>query len=281
MKGLVIIMKLRMAAVAALIVCSLCSCGENRDKVGSIYTPAPVTPRPTFDTTRYRTKEEITAKQDSDFVIADTQNTNSYPSVTSEYKRVILKDNEAEALARDEKQRLIEEEEKRQEEEWLEQQRLAEQAVAQAKERAVAALNQAAKVQPVNNSYTDDDSLRLKDYIPEGFSSKNYPYSLYSNDGRTYLGKITFDIYNESMTDSIYTANGSFGSADSATSIYNPNSIFGSADSMFSAFNENASAPPKIIDSKGNFVGYLTSNLRIKDGIDPQTLKSYVSDNNL
>lgn len=278
MKGLIFIMKLKMAAVAALMVCALCSCGGSRDKTGSIYTPAPVTPRPTFDTVKYRTKEEITAKQDEEFVIYDNFPKGSYPSRRDEYVPKIEVDNEALALAADEEKRLREEEKKRVQEEYEQQVELVKQAVHNAYEQAT----QPAKSESEDSSdswdYYDSGAMRTKDSIPDGFSSRNYPYSLYSFDGRTYLGKITTDVSDEN---SIWNTSGIYGSADSPLSIFNPNCIYGADDAIFSSFNENASSPPIIIDSKGNKIGKLTTNLRIEDGIDPNELKLYATDNNM
>lgn len=289
MKGLIQIMKLKLAAIAFLAVCALCGCSNTRDASSSFYTPTPVTPRPTFDTTYYRTKEEINAKQDSEFVIYDNVKTGGYPSHRQEYDPIVITNNEALAYEKDRENAAKEQARLRAE---------AEKAAAAAKRNnntssygssySSTPTYTSGNTTPSNSSIVINGSTptyneatpapRDESSIPEGFSSTNYPYSLYSFDGRTYLGKITADV---SDPESIWNNSGDYGSADSSTSIFNMYGIYGSSNSMFSAFNDYASAPPKIYDSRGNIVGLLTSNLSVQNGISPDTLKTYASDKKL
>jgi hypothetical protein len=102
------------------------------------------------------------------------------------------------------------------------------------------------------------------------------PHKLYSNDGKTYLGKLTTNEYD---TDSIYNEYGTYGSKYSTTSIMNDYGTYGSRYSSESAFNDLATDPPIILDKDGKSVGYLTTNTSIKDGISPIGLKQFLADN--
>jgi hypothetical protein len=94
--------------------------------------------------------------------------------------------------------------------------------------------------------------------------------SLYSSDGKTYLGKLSSNVYD---SDSIFNAYGIYGSKYSSTSIWNEYGIYGSKYSSTSAFNEYAIDPPKISDENGNIIGRLTTNSVITGAISPYGLK--------
>jgi hypothetical protein len=73
----------------------------------------------------------------------------------------------------------------------------------------------------------------------------------------TYLGCINC---NQLDKNSINNTNGVYGSKFSTTSIYNSNSEFGSKFSDKSPYNQFATHPPIVVNEKGNFLGYLTTN---------------------
>lgn len=93
--------------------------------------------------------------------------------------------------------------------------------------------------------------------IPYAFVTANYPLYLYSNDGRTFLGKLTTNKYDN---ESISYKYGDYGSKYSNTSIFYQYGDYGSKYSSESAFNSYASEPPIIVDSDGDFIAYLTEN---------------------
>lgn len=97
----------------------------------------------------------------------------------------------------------------------------------------------------------------------------NFELTLYGQDKeKTYLGKITSNIYD---VDSIFNEYGTYGSPYSIKSIYNEFGTFGGKFSMYSPFNELASKPP-IIYIGNEVVGYLTKNSTIKDGLSPDNI---------
>jgi hypothetical protein len=100
--------------------------------------------------------------------------------------------------------------------------------------------------------------------------------SLYSNDGKVFLGKITADEYD---SDSIYNEYGTYGSKYSTESIWNEYGDYGSKYSSKSAFNELATEPPIILDGKRTIVGYLTTNTTLKEAVSPIGLKEFLADN--
>jgi len=77
------------------------------------------------------------------------------------------------------------------------------------------------------------------------------------HNNNTYLGCINCNKYS---TDSVLNAYGNYGSPYSPTSIFNTYSEYGSSYSNYSPCNRYASNPPVIVDSNGNFYGYLTIN---------------------
>jgi hypothetical protein len=95
---------------------------------------------------------------------------------------------------------------------------------------------------------------------------------LYSNDGKTYLGKLTSDQYD---ADSIFNEYGTYGGKYSAKSIYNDYGTYGGKYSAESPFNKYSSTPPMIL-LNGKVVGYLTINEYVTDAISPLGLKEYL-----
>ena len=96
-----------------------------------------------------------------------------------------------------------------------------------------------------------------------GLVAKNFTWHLYSNDGKTYLGKLTTNKYD---SNGIWNESGKYGSKYQSVSIWNEYGTYGSNYSNESAFNEYATKPPIIVDCYGNFVGYLTANKYISQG---------------
>lgn len=90
--------------------------------------------------------------------------------------------------------------------------------------------------------------------------SISYGQTLYLYGGTNhdvFLGCINCDDYSSS---SIWNEYSEYGSNYSSTSIWNEYSDYGSEYSTYSPWNEYASYPPVIVDSRGNFYGYLTTN---------------------
>ena len=93
------------------------------------------------------------------------------------------------------------------------------------------------------------------------------------SDHDVFLGKLNADCYDsESIwneygtygskysSKSIWNEYGTYGSKYSSKSIWNEYGTYGSEYSSYSPWNEYASTPPVIVDSRGNFYGYLTAN---------------------
>jgi len=90
--------------------------------------------------------------------------------------------------------------------------------------------------------------------------SISYGQTLYLYGGTNhdvFLGCINCEDYSSS---SIWNEYSEYGSNYSSTSIWNEYSDYGSEYSTYSPWNEYASYPPVIVDSRGNFYGYLTTN---------------------
>ena len=105
-----------------------------------------------------------------------------------------------------------------------------------------------------------------------------FPFHLYSNDGKVYLGKCVTD---EMDKDSIYyKLIGDYSSAYSQTSIWNNVGKYGSQVSDESAFKDWAQKPPKIVDNNGSFVAYLSTNERIDPRWTIEQLRQFLVNNN-
>ncbi|GIO13579.1 hypothetical protein J19TS2_31340 [Cohnella xylanilytica] len=109
---------------------------------------------------------------------------------------------------------------------------------------------------------------------PEIVSSVTYP-SLYSYDGKTYLGKITSNSFD---TDSVFNEFGTYGSKFSTSSIWDEFGDYGSSFSNTSAFNKLASQPPAIV-LNGKFIGYVTVNSSFPNAISPGALLEWAKKN--
>jgi hypothetical protein len=83
-----------------------------------------------------------------------------------------------------------------------------------------------------------------------------YGYS----EGKNYVIYLGCINCNQQDKNSIYNPNGVYGSKFSTTSIHNSNSEFGSKFSDKSPYNQFATHPPIVVNEKGNFLGYLTTN---------------------
>lgn len=109
---------------------------------------------------------------------------------------------------------------------------------------------------------------------PSVSSSITYP-ELYSNDGKTYLGKLTSNTFD---SDSVFNEFGTYGSKFQSKSIWNEFGNYGSEFSNTSAFNEYATNPP-IIVLNGKIIGYLTLNTTIQNSISPYSLLDWLKKN--
>ena len=96
------------------------------------------------------------------------------------------------------------------------------------------------------------------------FRSAKFPLYLYSNDGKTYLGKLTTNKYD---SESIFNEYGTYGSKYSTKSIFNEYGTYGSKYNTQSAFNPYTTTPPIIVDSNFNKIGYLTANTSKPGGV--------------
>jgi len=93
-----------------------------------------------------------------------------------------------------------------------------------------------------------------------------------ADDGQ-FLGIIS---RNSVSSDSISNTVGSYGSTVSSTSIFNSVGNYGISVSSLSPFNSVSSSPPKIVDSNGNFIAYLTKNTIKTPRVDPDDLKDFL-----
>lgn len=89
-------------------------------------------------------------------------------------------------------------------------------------------------------------------------SNTNSKILLYGGkDYIIFLGCLNCDSYNG---DSIWNNYGKYGSKFNNECIWNKYGSYGGKYGEYSPFNDGAKYPPKIIDDKGNFMGYFTSN---------------------
>ena len=79
---------------------------------------------------------------------------------------------------------------------------------------------------------------------------------LYAND-KKFLGCINCNKYDKY---SIWNEYGDYGSKYIASSIWNQYAKYGGKYSLYSPFNPYSHIPPRIVDQRGNFYGYLTAN---------------------
>lgn len=77
------------------------------------------------------------------------------------------------------------------------------------------------------------------------------------NNYKDYLGKINASKYD---SESIWNQYSTYGSKYNAKSIWNKYGTYGNPYSTNSPFNDYASNPPILVDTKGAFYGYFTSN---------------------
>lgn len=270
-------MKLRTAVAAVFLLGALCGCSNNSTTTSYLYTPAPVTPRPTFDTTRYRTKEEINAKVDEDFVISSQSIDQGYPSKESEYYTEFT-ENIDKNIKSSVNNHLNSSVTKADVDNMISDIKNTDFDNASGSLVSYFPSNTNTVTFTTPTPATPSPTQRPADFVPDSFSSTNYPYSLYSYDGRTYLGEVTLS---QNNTKSIWNTDGSYGSSDSLTSIFNSYGIYGSKNSMFSAFNDDASSPPIIFDSKGNYLGRLSENTDFADSVTLDALKVFAEKNSL
>lgn len=122
--------------------------------------------------------------------------------------------------------------------------------------------------------------------LPNNSMNKNtnytFPLHLYSNDGKVYLGKCVTDEYDdESIWYGLELA-GDYSSPYGTNSIWNKYGEYGGTLISYSnsAFNDRADTPPIIVDDKGVFVAYLTTNDKIENGWTITELRQFVVNNN-
>ncbi|MFB9273677.1 stalk domain-containing protein [Cohnella cellulosilytica] len=116
-----------------------------------------------------------------------------------------------------------------------------------------------------NNTNSNNSNLPVVVTAPE----------LFSNDGKTYLGKITSNTFD---SDSIFNEFGTYGSKFQSKSIWNEFGDYGSEFSNKSAFNEFATKPPLVV-LDGKTIGYLTINDKVKNAISPIGLLTWAKNN--
>ena len=99
---------------------------------------------------------------------------------------------------------------------------------------------------------------------------------LLAADGQ-FIGKLTSNHYD---VESICNQYGRYGSKYSSTSIWNKYSQYGSRYAVYSAYNQYTSTPPMIY-LHGLQYGFLTKNSYKYRNIDPDTIVSWMQQNNL
>lgn len=119
-----------------------------------------------------------------------------------------------------------------------------------------------------SNESTTSQSTKQTNITNDGLS-------LYSNDGKTFLGKLTSDTFD---AESIFNEFGNYGNEFSTTSIFNEFGTYGGEFSNESPFNPFATKPP-IIVSNGEIIGYLTVNSSINNALSPLGLLKFLEDN--
>ncbi|CAD5267978.1 MULTISPECIES: hypothetical protein [Halomonadaceae] len=95
-----------------------------------------------------------------------------------------------------------------------------------------------------------------------------------AQDG-VFLGRLTPSQFD---SESIFNKFGPYGNKFSQTSFLNKFSPYGQQFSHLSAYNSMASSPPKIFH-KGQFLAYLTKNIRLSSRIDPDEIFEWASEN--
>ena len=136
---------------------------------------------------------------------------------------------------------------------------------------------------PIDQSGTDNNDSWSNDYNNDYDYDNDYnlsikfPLHLYSNDGKTYLGKLVTNQYDR---DSIFYEYGDYGSKYSRNSIWNEYGDYGSKYGNESAFYRYASKPPIIVDDNFEIVGYLTENTSIRGGVTLLELLQILKDYN-
>lgn len=123
---------------------------------------------------------------------------------------------------------------------------------------------------PSNNGSTNTGSTNTGGQPP---IIVEYP-ELYSNDLKTFLGKLTTNAYD---IDSIFNEYGTYGSEYQSKSIWNNYGTYGGEFSNQSPFNKFATEPPAIV-LDGKVIGYLSLNTTINGAVSPVGLESFLED---
>lgn len=119
-------------------------------------------------------------------------------------------------------------------------------------------------IQKGSGKLADNDLNTGSSAKTAAFTNAKFPLYLYSNDGKTFLGKLTTNKYD---SEGIFNEYGTYGSKYSVNSIFNEYGTYGSKYSTQSAFNPYTSTPPVIVDSSFNKIGYLTANTAKVGGV--------------
>lgn len=100
-----------------------------------------------------------------------------------------------------------------------------------------------------------DRKAIYKACITSGNGSKLLLYG--GKEGKTYLGCLNCDKFDG---DSVWNNYGKYGSKYNGECIWNDYGRYGGKYGEFSPFNYGSLNPPKIVNDKGDFIGYFTSN---------------------
>ena len=124
--------------------------------------------------------------------------------------------------------------------------------------------------------WTDTADDVTNNYSEQTTSPNNldFPLHLYSNDGKTYLGKLTLNEYD---ADSIWNKYGKYGSEYGSDSIWNQYGTYGSKYNSKSAFSEYTNTPPVIVTNSGKFVGYLSANKYLPNAFTIYEIHTFLS----
>ena len=125
--------------------------------------------------------------------------------------------------------------------------------------------------------WIDDSNHDSNNYSTNTTLSSNFdfPLHLYSNDKKTYLGKLTLNEYD---SDSIWNKYGAYGSEYSRTSIWNKYGTYGSKYNSNSAFSTYATNPPIIVSNSGKVVGYLSENKYLPNAYNIYEIHTFLSE---
>lgn len=270
----------------------LSSCGRTRANTAAMYTPAPITPRPTFDTQRYRTEDKIRGDIEEELVIYDGNRSNQYPSINSEYEIVTtIVESESDNTTFDLYGNLLNV--------FGNSSSISFPSTTIFGSGGGGSSSSGSVVMPAKTTEPEEPSVIIYKNpdeqknqpippvvtvapIAPSFSSPswlqavNFPWRLYSFDGGTYLGKL---VTSETDIESVWNPNGKYGSTTDINSIWNSYSMFGGSVSIYSPFNRASTSPPRVVDCTGKLVCRVTANTKMKESLTLDELKSFLKSN--